>query len=284
MSEVVYGSEIAKNVKADLKLKIEEIKAQGKRVPKLVVILVGNHQASISYVTGKEKACKAIGMENDLITLPEATTEEELLSLIDRLNRDDSVDGILVQLPLPKHIQEDHVIFAISPEKDVDGFHPYNVGKLMLQEETFVSCTPKGILRILKTIGYDDLSGKRAVVVGRSNIVGKPVAQLLMNQNATVTVCHSRTKDIQSICKEADILIAAIGKAKYIDRNWVKEGAVVIDVGINRDEHNKMCGDVDFDDVLDIAGYITPVPKGVGPMTIAMLLENTLQSYHKREG
>lgn len=284
MSEVVYGSEIAKNVKADLKLKIEEIKAQGKRVPKLVVILVGNHQASISYVTGKEKACKAIGMENDLITLPEATTEEELLSLIDRLNQDDSVDGILVQLPLPKHIQEDHVIFAISPEKDVDGFHPYNVGKLMLQEETFVSCTPKGILRILKTIGYDDLSGKRAVVVGRSNIVGKPVAQLLMNQNATVTVCHSRTKDIQSICKEADILIAAIGKAKYIDRNWVKEGAVVIDVGINRDEHNKMCGDVDFDDVLDIAGYITPVPKGVGPMTIAMLLENTLQSYHKREG
>lgn len=284
MSEVVYGSEIAKNVKADLKLKIEEIKAQGKRVPKLVVILVGDHQASISYVTGKEKACKAIGMENDLITLPEATTEEELLSLIDRLNQDDSVDGILVQLPLPKHIQEDHVIFAISPEKDVDGFHPYNVGKLMLQEETFVSCTPKGILRILETIGYDDLSGKRAVVVGRSNIVGKPVAQLLMNKNATVTVCHSRTKDIQSICKEADILIAAIGKAKYIDRNWIKEGAVVIDVGINRDEHNKMCGDVDFDDVLDIAGYITPVPKGVGPMTIAMLLENTLQSYHKREG
>lgn len=284
MSEVVYGSEIAKNVKADLKLKIEEIKAQGKRVPKLVVILVGDHQASISYVTGKEKACKAIGMENDLITLPEATTEEELLSLIDRLNQDDSVDGILVQLPLPKHIQEDHVIFAISPEKDVDGFHPYNVGKLMLQEETFVSCTPKGILRILETIGYDDLSGKRAVVVGRSNIVGKPVAQLLMNKNATVTVCHSRTKDIQSICKEADILIAAIGKAKYIDHNWIKEGAVVIDVGINRDEHNKMCGDVDFDDVLDIAGYITPVPKGVGPMTIAMLLENTLQSYHKREG
>lgn len=284
MSEVVYGSEIAKNVKADLKLKIEEIKAQGKRVPKLVVILVGDHQASISYVTGKEKACKAIGMENDLITLPEATTEEELLSLIDRLNQDDSVDGILVQLPLPKHIQEDHVIFAISPEKDVDGFHPYNVGKLMLQEETFVSCTPKGILRILETIGYDDLSGKRAVVVGRSNIVGKPVAQLLMNKNATVTVCHSRTKDIQSICKEADILIAAIGKAKYIDRNWIKEGAVVIDVGINRDEHNKMCGDVNFDDVLDIAGYITPVPKGVGPMTIAMLLENTLQSYHKREG
>lgn len=284
MSEVVYGSEIAKKVKANLKLKIEEIKAQGKRVPKLVVILVGDHPASISYVTGKEKACKAIGMENELITLPEATTEEDLLSLIDRLNRDDSVDGILVQLPLPKHIQEDHVIFAISPEKDVDGFHPYNVGKLMLQEETFVSCTPKGILRILETIGYDDLSGKRAVVVGRSNIVGKPVAQLLMNKNATVTVCHSRTKDIQSICKEADILIAAIGKAKYIDRNWVKEGAVVIDVGINRDEHNKMCGDVDFDDVLDIAGYITPVPKGVGPMTIAMLLENTLQSYHKREG
>ena len=284
MSEVVYGSEIAKDIKAKMKIEIDQLKKEGKRIPKLVVVLVGNNQASISYVTGKEKACQVVGMENELIRLPEETSEDELLSLIDRLNEDNTVDGILVQLPLPKHIQEDHVIFAIDPAKDVDGFHPFNVGKLMLQEETFVSCTPKGIIRILETIGFDDLSGKRAVVVGRSNIVGKPIAQLLMNQNATVTVCHSRTKDIESICKEADILIAAIGKPKFIDHNWIKKGAVVIDVGINRDEHNKMCGDVDFEDVKEIAGFITQVPKGVGPMTIAMLLENTLQSYHKREG
>ena len=223
-------------------------------------------------------------MENELITLPETTTQEELLSLIERLNLDTAVDGILVQLPLPAHIKEKDIIHAIDPNKDVDGFHPCNVGKLMLNEETFVSCTPKGIIRILETIGYDDLSGKRAVVVGRSNIVGKPIAQLLLNKNATVTICHSRTQDIENVCKEADILIAAIGKAKYINRNWVKEGAVVIDVGINRDENNKMCGDVDFEDVKEVCSYITPVPKGVGPMTIAMLLENTLQSYHKREG
>lgn len=284
MNEIVYGSEIAKDIKANLKVEIDQLKAEGKRIPKLVVVLVGDNQASLSYVRGKEKACQAVGMENELITLPEATTEEELLALINQLNHDDNVDGILVQLPLPAHIHEKDIIFAIDPTKDVDGFHPYNVGKLMLQEETFVSCTPKGIMRILKTIGFDDLSGKRAVVVGRSNIVGKPIAQLLLNKNATVTICHSRTKEIESVCKEADILIAAIGKARYINHNWVKEGAVVIDVGINRDENNKMCGDVDFEDVKDVCSFITPVPKGVGPMTIAMLLENTLQSYRKREG
>lgn len=284
MSEIVYGSEIAKDIKANLKVEIDELKAEGKRIPKLVVVLVGTNQASLSYVRGKEKACQAVGMENDLVSLPETTTQEELLKLIDQLNHDAHVDGILVQLPLPAHINEKDIIFAIDPSKDVDGFHPYNVGKLMLQEETFVSCTPKGIIRILETIGYDDLSGKRAVVVGRSNIVGKPIAQLLLNKNATVTVCHSRTKDIESVCKEADILIAAIGKARFINRNWVKDGAVVIDVGINRDENNKMCGDVDFEDVKEVCSYITPVPKGVGPMTIAMLLENTLQSYRKTEG
>ena len=284
MSEVIYGSEIAKDIKANLKIEIDQLKAEGKRIPKLVVVLVGDNQASLSYVRGKEKACQAVGMENDLVTLPETTTEEELLKLIDQLNQDAQVDGILVQLPLPAHINEKDIIFAIDPKKDVDGFHPYNVGKLMLQEETFVSCTPKGIMRILETIGYDDLSGKRAVVVGRSNIVGKPIAQLLLNKNATVTICHSRTKDIEAICREADILIAAIGKAKYINRNWVKEGAVVIDVGLNRDENNKMCGDVDFEDVKEVCSFITPVPKGVGPMTIAMLLENTLQSYRKTEG
>lgn len=284
MSEVVYGSEIAKDIKENLKVKIDQLKAEGKRIPKLVVVLVGDNQASLSYVRGKEKACQFVGMENELITLPETTTQEELLSLIERLNLDTAVDGILVQLPLPAHIKEKDIIHAIDPNKDVDGFHPCNVGKLMLNEETFVSCTPKGIIRILETIGYDDLSGKRAVVVGRSNIVGKPIAQLLLNKNATVTICHSCTQDIENVCKEADILIAAIGKAKYINRNWVKEGAVVIDVGINRDENNKMCGDVDFEDVKEVCSYITPVPKGVGPMTIAMLLENTLQSYHKREG
>lgn len=283
MAEIVYGSEVAKDVKSKLKIEIDRLKEEGKRIPKLVVVLVGDNQASISYVTGKEKACHEIGMENELLRLPQETTEQELLELIDSLNKDSKVDGILVQLPLPNQIREEEVLLAIRPEKDVDGFHPYNVGKLMLQEDTFISCTPKGIIRILETIGFDDLSGKSAVVIGRSNIVGKPVAQLLMNKNATVTICHSRTKDIESVTSKADIVVAAIGKAKMITKNWIKDGAVVIDVGINRDEHNKMCGDVDFEDVKDKASYITPVPKGVGPMTIAMLMENTLESYNKRE-
>ncbi|MEG0469170.1 MAG: bifunctional methylenetetrahydrofolate dehydrogenase/methenyltetrahydrofolate cyclohydrolase FolD [Longicatena sp.] len=283
MAEIVYGSEIAKDVKSKLKLEIDRLKEEGKRVPKLVVILVGDNQASISYVTGKEKACYEIGMENELLRLPQDTSEEALLELIESLNSDSKVDGILVQLPLPSQIREEEVLLAIRPDKDVDGFHPYNVGKLMLQEDTFVSCTPKGIIRILETIGFDDLSGKTAVVIGRSNIVGKPVAQLLMNKNATVTICHSRTKDIESVTSKADIVVAAIGKAKMITKNWIKDGAVVIDVGINRDENNKMCGDVDFEDVKEKASYITPVPKGVGPMTIAMLMENTLESYCKRE-
>lgn len=282
MATVVYGSEIAKSVKESLKEKIDILKENGKRIPKLVVILVGDNQASISYVTGKEKACNAIGMENILMRLPDTISEDDLLLKVEELNRDESVDGILVQLPLPAHIDEHKVLLTIDPTKDVDGFHPYNVGKLMLQEETFISCTPKGIIRILETIGFNDLSGKTAVVIGRSNIVGKPVAQLLLNKNATVTICHSKTKGIEEVTSKADIVIASVGKAKLINRNWVKEGAVVIDVGINRDENNKMCGDVDFDDVLDKVSYITPVPKGVGPMTIAMLLENTLESYNRR--
>lgn len=282
MATVVYGSEIAKHIKEDLKMKIDKVKQEGKRSPKLVVVLVGDNQASISYVTGKEKACKAIGMENELIQLPESTSEDELLSEVRALNANESVDGILVQLPLPKHIDEYKVLLEIDPSKDVDGFHPYNIGKLMLQEDTFISCTPKGIIRILETINLDDLSGKTAVVIGRSNIVGKPTAQLLMQKNATVTICHSKTKNIEHIVSQADIVIASIGKAKLITKNWIKKGAVVIDVGINRDENNKMCGDVDFDDVIDKASYITPVPKGVGPMTIAMLLENTWESYVRR--
>lgn len=282
MAEIIYGSELSKKIKDNLKMEIDALRVAGKRIPKLVVILVGDNQASISYVTGKEKACHAIGMENELLRLSAEINEVALLELVKTLNQDDNVDGILVQLPLPKHIDEHKVLLAIDPCKDVDGFHPYSVGKLMLQEDTFISCTPKGIMRMLDEIGMHDLSGKTAVVLGRSNIVGKPVAQLLLSRNATVTICHSRTKDIEQIASNADILVAAIGKAKLVNKQWVKKGAVVIDVGINRDEHNKMCGDVDFEDVKDQAAYLTPVPKGVGPMTIAMLLENTLESYNKR--
>lgn len=280
MGTVLYGSEVAKEIRASLKEQINEIRTAGKRIPKLVVILVGNNMASLSYVSGKEKACREIGMENILLHLKEETTEGELLEEIQRLNEDASVDGILVQLPLPKHMDEHKILFAIDPKKDVDGFHPYNIGKMMLQEDTYLPCTPKGIMRLLEISGYSDLSGLRAVVIGRSNIVGKPVAQLLLNRNATVTICHSRTKNIEQICASADILIASVGQARLVKADWVKEGAAVIDVGINRVD-GKLCGDVDFEDVKDKTAVITPVPKGVGPMTIAMLLENTLEAYRK---
>ena len=280
MGTVLYGSEVAKEIRASLKEQINEIRTAGKRIPKLVVILVGNNTASLSYVSGKEKACREIGLENILLHLKEETTEGELLEEIQRLNEDASVDGILVQLPLPKHMDEHKILFAIDPKKDVDGFHPYNIGKMMLQEDTYLPCTPKGIMRLLEISGYSDLSGLRAVVIGRSNIVGKPVAQLLLNRNATVTICHSRTKNIEQICASADILIASVGQARLVKADWVKEGAAVIDVGINRVD-GKLCGDVDFEDVKDKTAVITPVPKGVGPMTIAMLLENTLEAYRK---
>ena len=280
MGTVLYGSEVAKEIRASLKEQINEIRTAGKRIPKLVVILVGNNTASLSYVSGKEKACREIGMENILLHLKEETTEGELLEEIQRLNEDASVDGILVQLPLPKHMDEHKILFAIDPKKDVDGFHPYNIGKMMLQEDTYLPCTPKGIMRLLEISGYSDLSGLRAVVIGRSNIVGKPVAQLLLNRNATVTICHSRTKNIEQICASADILIASVGQARLVKADWVKEGAAVIDVGINRVD-GKLCGDVDFEDVKDKTAVIKPVPKGVGPMTIAMLLEHTLEAYRK---
>lgn len=283
MEKIVYGSEIAQSVKEEIKCKVEELKNAGKRLPHLVVIFVGNDVGSTSYVKGKEKACIAMGMENTTLRYEESISEEELLNKIDELNKDNTVDGILVQLPLPKHINTNKVLFHIDPSKDVDGFHPYNIGKMLIGEETFLPCTPKGIIRILETIGYDDLSGKRAIVVGRSNIVGKPIAQLLLNKNATVTITHSKTNNIEQVCADADIVIAAVGQPKLIKKNWLKKGAVVIDVGVNRGENNKLCGDVDFDDCLDTVNYITPVPKGVGPMTIAMLLENTLESYYKRE-
>lgn len=284
MGKIIYGNEVAKTVKDDLKKDLDRLKKEGKRLPKLVVVLVGNNVASVSYVTGKEKACKEIGMENELLRFEENIREEKLLEVVENLNKDDGVDGILVQLPLPKHIDESKVLQAIDPEKDVDGFHPVNVGKLLLQEDGFLSCTPKGILRLLESIGLSDLSGKKAVVIGRSNIVGKPVAQLLLNKHATVTICHSRTEHIEEITSQADILIVSVGSPRLVKANWIKEGAIVIDVGINRDEHNKLCGDVDFQEVEPKTSYITPVPKGVGPMTIAMLLENTWESYYKREG
>ena len=284
MGKIIYGNEVAKTVKDDLKKDLDRLKKEGKRLPKLVVVLVGNNVASVSYVTGKEKACKEIGMENELLRFEENIREEKLLEVVENLNKDDSVDGILVQLPLPKHIDESKVLQAIDPEKDVDGFHPVNVGKLLLQEDGFLSCTPKGILRLLESIGLSDLSGKKAVVIGRSNLVGKPVAQLLLNKHATVTICHSRTEHIEEITSQADILIVSVGSPRLVKANWIKEGAIVIDVGINRDEHNKLCGDVDFQEVEPKTSYITPVPKGVGPMTIAMLLENTWESYYKREG
>lgn len=279
MSEIIYGDIIAKQVKEQIKQRIDELKEQNKRLPHLVVVMVGDDVGSQSYVKGKEKACLEIGMQNSLVRFEETITQQELLDKIDALNHDDSVDGILIQLPLPKQIDENEVLFAIDPNKDVDGFHPFNIGKMMMQVDTFLPCTPKGVIRLLESIGMDDLSGKKAVIIGRSNIVGKPVAQLLLNKHATVTICHSRTQEIQGITAQSDIVIAAIGKAKFIDKNWLKKGAVVIDVGVNRDENGKLCGDVDFEDVKDHVSYITPVPRGVGPMTIAMLLENTLEAY-----
>lgn len=285
MAKVVYGSEIAAAIKNVLKQRMDWLHAEGKRLPRLVVILVGTDPASISYVRGKEKACQMIGMENELVHLPETTKEEELSALIASYNKNTDVDGILVQLPLPTHINEHNILLAIDPCKDVDGFHPYNIGRMMLGEETFLPCTPMGIMEVLKRVGYEDLSGKQAVVIGRSNIVGKPIAQLLLKANATVTMTHSKTKDIEKITAQADVLIAAVGKPRLIGSEWVKEGAVVIDVGVNRDENNRLCGDVDFEAVKEKASIITPVPKGIGPMTIAMLLQNTWNAYlmHEQE-
>lgn len=279
----IDGKSISAKRKDELKLKIDKIKEAGKRIPKLTVILVGDHQASQTYVRNKERGCAYVGMLSDIIRMDKNISEDELINVIQELNHDDTVDGILVQLPLPSHIQEDKILDLIDPSKDVDGFHPSNVAKLFLGQDGLVPCTPKGMMVLLDEINYD-LTGKEVVVVGRSNIVGKPVSLLCLQKNATVTIAHSRTKDLQKVCQRADVLIAAIGKAKFFNRDYVKQGAVVLDVGINRDENNKLCGDVDYEDVKDIASYITPVPGGVGPMTIAMLLENTLQAYEKREG
>jgi len=273
---VVSGKDLANKIRTELKEKVSQFIEEKNVVPHLVVILVGDNPASQSYVTGKQKGCEQTNMKSTLIKLPIETKEDELFALVEELNQDSTVHGILVQLPLPKHINESKIINTISVEKDVDGFSPINVGKMVLNEECFLPCTPAGIIKLIKETNID-IQGKHAVILGRSNIVGKPVAHLLLRENATVTICHSRTKDLSVFTKEADILIAAIGKAKFVTADMIKPGAVVIDVGVNRVD-NKLCGDVDYEPSLEIAGYITPVPGGVGPMTITMLLENTLEA------
>ncbi len=277
MTTVINGAILSKKIRVHLHDEVLECANKFGRAPHLVVILVGENPASISYVTGKEKACREVGIQSTIIRLKEEISEDDLLKQIDELNNDDLVDGILVQLPLPRHIDEKKVIEAISVSKDVDGFHPINVAKLHLGEKCLLPCTPKGIMTMLKSINVD-LQGKNCCVIGRSNIVGKPVASLLVSSNATVTICHSKTVDLKNVTNKADILIVAIGKPKMITKEFVKPGAIVIDVGVNRvDGH--LCGDVDYDDCFDTCSAITPVPKGVGPMTITSLMENTLEIF-----
>lgn len=273
---IIDGKEIAKKKRLEIIDEVEQMKKQG-LVPGLAVILVGDNQASRTYVNSKQKTARELGMHNVLVEFPASITEKELLAKIDELNNDSAIHGILVQLPLPGHINETNLIEAISPEKDVDGFHPINVGRMMTGQDTFLPCTPYGVMVMLEEMGLE-LSGKHVVVVGRSNIVGKPAGQLFLNENATVTYCHSRTKDLIEHTKQADIVVAAVGKVDLITAEHIKPGAVVVDVGMNRNKEGKLCGDVAYEEVKEKAGYITPVPGGVGPMTIAMLMYNTLKS------
>lgn len=281
--KVIYGNELAESIKKTLKDEVDVLKLAGKRLPHLTVILVGDNPASQSYVKGKEKACVNIGIGNYTIRLSGTITQKELMNVIREQNADPNVDGILIQLPLPEHLNEEEAIMAIDPSKDVDGLHPINAGNLLTGRPGFIPCTPKGVMAMLESIGLDDLSGYNAVVCGRSNLVGKPISLLLQNKNATVTMVHSKTKDMKLITSQADILIAAVGKAKMIKADWVKEEAVVIDVGINRNEEGKLVGDVDFDEVSKKVSAISPVPKGVGPMTVCMLLSNTIEAYKYHE-
>lgn len=276
MTYMIDGKKISQQIKDELKEKVAELKQEGKSGA-LAVIQVGNDPASSVYVRNKKNACSYIGLESISYELGEETTQNELLELIEELNQKSSVKGILVQLPLPKHMNEDKIICAIDPGKDVDGFHPQNVGALTIGQKGFVSCTPAGIIQLLKRSDIK-IEGKNCVIVGRSNIVGKPMALLMLRENATVTIAHSKTEDLKAICKQADILIVAMGKPQFIGADYVKKGAVVIDVGIHRNQDNKLCGDVLFDEVKEIAEAITPVPGGVGPMTIAMLLYNCVSS------
>ena len=281
MSRLIDGKVISAAVKERVKNEVSQLNEKGITVG-LAVIIVGEDPASKIYVANKKKACEALGIISEEYALPESTTEEELLGLIDTLNAKKSINGILCQLPLPRHLDEKRIINAISPEKDVDAFHPVNVGRIMIGDYDFVPCTPAGLMEML---AYENIEteGKRCVVIGRSNIVGKPMAMLLLHKNGTVTICHSRTKNLKEICLGADILVAAVGKAKFVTADMVKEGAVVIDVGMNR-ENGRLCGDVDFEAVKDKASAITPVPGGVGPMTIAMLMQNTLTAAKRQNG
>ena len=274
--EIIDGKKLAKTTRENLRLEVEELKENGIN-PKLAVIMVGNNSASQIYVRNKSRACDEVGIEFEEYLLPTTTEQSELLNLIDKLNKQEDINGILLQSPIPDGLDINEAFRKISPEKDVDGFHPVNVGKLVLGQDTFVSCTPYGIMRMFEAYNID-LEGKNAVVIGRSNIVGKPMSHCLLNKNATVTICHSKTKNLREITKRADILVAAIGKAEFVKADMVKEGAVVIDVGINRTEEGKLKGDVDFENVSKKASYITPVPGGVGPMTIAMLMNNVVKA------
>ena len=276
MTKIIDGKQISLDIKNELKEKVAKYKEKGIEIT-LAVVKVGNDPASAVYVRNKEKACEYVGINSKTLALPEETTEEELLNVVKKLNEDKNVNGILVQLPLPKHIDKRKVLLTIASTKDVDGFHPVNVGKMVIGEDTFLPCTPAGIIEMIKRTDID-IEGKECVVIGRSNIVGKPMAMLMLKENATVTIAHSRTKDLKEVTKRADIIVAAIGKAKFVTADYVKEGAVVIDVGMDRDENGKLCGDVDFESVSKVASAITPVPGGVGPMTVTMLLVNCLRS------
>ena len=280
MAKIIDGKAISAQIRAEIKEKTAEFTVKNGYRPGLAVIIVGNDPASQVYVRNKRKACDEVGFYSEAYELPEETTQEELIALVDKLNADKNIHGILCQLPLPRHLDENEVILRIDPAKDVDAFHPYNVGKIMIGDYDFLPCTPAGVMALLERSGID-ISGKECVVVGRSNIVGKPQAMLLLHSHGTVTVCHSRTKNLAEVCKRADILVAAIGKADFFTADMVKEGAVVIDVGMNRRADGKLTGDVDFASVEPKASYITPVPGGVGPMTITMLMQNTLTAAEK---
>lgn len=282
MAKIIDGKAIAAAIRGEVAAEAVKLKEQG-ITPGLAVILVGDDPASCTYVRNKQKACAEAGLNGIQIDMPADTTQEELLAKVEELNNDHNVHGILCQLPLPRHLDDKAVIAAISPEKDVDAFHAVNVGHIMIGDHRFLPCTPAGVMELIHRSGVT-VEGKKCVVIGRSNIVGKPMAMLLLHENGTVTICHSRTKDLAAICREADILVAAVGRAKFVTADMVKEGAVVIDVGMNRDENGKLCGDVDYANVEPIAGAITPVPGGVGPMTIAMLLKNTITAAKLQNG
>ena len=276
MTQIIDGKKISAEIKDELKQEVAAMKAEGKEIA-LAVIQVGEDPESSVYVRNKKKACEYIGITSVSYEIPEDSTQQELLDLVEKCNKDPKINGILVQLPLPPHMDEDAVIHAIDPKKDVDGFHPVSVGNMVIGNDGFLPCTPAGIIELLKRSGVE-IGGKECVVVGRSNIVGKPMSMLLLRENGTVTVCHSRTRNLREVCSRADILVVAVGRPKFIDASYVKEGAVIIDVGIHRNENNKLCGDVDFDAVKEKTSAITPVPGGVGPMTIAMLMKNCVQS------